>query len=813
MRLLSKTIMVGIGSLALATGSSVSLAQSTNVATNEPNNTLLDGRLLADGTLYNTLRWNLGAEYNRNNFKFETGLNWYDFFGAPIQIIRRPYENLVVNGGAIDQLFLVAVDNPIEPNIKPPYEISIRTLSIDSATVLLEDNVNFPIDLRFRSAPGQPTTARVELNDGALDAVTRAVTADSDIDLTFHSASGSNALLNMGLDPVGNSLHFQVDPGSDLTIGLASGAETRYLSPVRVDVDDATLTIQGRGAAINLEMNSDGVNGLKIINGSQMHLGGTGFSDRFEFRSNLPQDGIQVVGSSLALETATTLEGFLQLDNADVTAGASARLLGGELDTRGASTITSAGGQTHRYGNLQGTGPGTLALDGGDYTFDNLFFLVDTDLVLGTPGGSTTTDVSALATGNVPALFGKGLSGVGFFGIDNPATYARFTSGSVLSPGHSIGQLNTRGRLVLESGSTLAVEIDASLLNAAAPAANDLVVLQAAGAGQTGLFDIRAGAAMSVSLLNDTALAPGTRAVLVEYPDDTAWSGQSFAGFPDGLTVDLGLNHWLVQYNDELVAGLSPRALTLTVVDPVAVVSPTHLDFAETAGTLSPGQIVTVQNVGTDDLVITGLQRFGDAFTISGQSCIGITIAPGGNCQFTVRFFSATPGTFSGVISVQSNSFGQPPGLSLSGVATPVGGAPQATPSPAALSFSPQEIGVLSALQQVRVDNTGTAPLVVSGLQSSSGAFIVRNDGCTTVQVAPGGSCTFDVGFLPQAVGSASGTVTILSNAATATVAVTGQGIERRPPTPVPVNGALLLASLALGLLLAAARRLRRVAH
>jgi hypothetical protein len=782
-----------VATIFAATISSVSVAQTTDVDTAENDTQDLSGRLLADGTLYTGLRWNLGQEYDRSRFIFRSDVAWYEFYGSGVQVIRRPFENLLVQGnGATTDLFFVAADDPTDPGIQPPYDVSIRTLTINDATLtLFEDVQTNPIDLRFRSViPGEPKEASITLNNGAFDALFRQVTADADMDLLFHSQSGQNQLLNMAYDPVGRSLSYQVDPGSELTISMANVTETRYRSPASVTVDAATLNVRGSGAKLNLELNSDGVNGLKVINNGTMNLGGTGFSDRFEFVSQLPQNGIQILDSSLNLAPVTTLEGYLLLDGAEVSVGASGRLSGGELDVKGTTKITSAGGQPHQYGNLQGIGDGSLTLVGGQYEFNSLFLLVGVGLTLGEPGAAVDTYVVAKAAGGIPALLNKGLNGIGTFEVSNVVTRARFPSGSTLAPGHSIGELGFKGRASFESGSTLAMEIDAAKLALNDSGAHDQLIMQAAVFGQANLLDVQAGAQMTVSIANDQVLPPGTRAELVSFPDSSAWNGVSFAGFPHNSVVVLGQNHWRVDYNDTLSEGLPVRLLTLTVVDPIASVDPTHLDFApQEVQTLSPLQVVTVTNVGGEDLTVSGFNLFGEAFTVSGQTCVGTTLAPGAACELTVRFFPPSVGDFSGAITIESNSFFSPPGLTLFGVGIEPAAEAIASLSPTSITFPDQVVGKLGPTASVVLTNTGTDTLTVTGYQFSSSAFVIRNDGCIAVPVQPGASCQFEVGFLPTSTGSFTDTLVVQSNSTIpATLGLAGEGTEPEGPLTIRVS-------------------------
>ncbi len=94
--------------------------------------------------------------------------------------------------------------------------------------------------------------------------------------------------------------------------------------------------------------------------------------------------------------------------------------------------------------------------------------------------------------------------------------------------------------------------------------------------------------------------------------------------------------------------------------------------------------------------------------------------------------------------------------------------------SPGTLSFASQAVGTASAVQTVTVTNSGSAPLTVSQV-AVTGDF-GETDDCVGASIAVGGSCTVQVRFLPTAVGSRTGVLTVYGNVAggQATVALIG---------------------------------------
>ena len=121
--------------------------------------------------------------------------------------------------------------------------------------------------------------------------------------------------------------------------------------------------------------------------------------------------------------------------------------------------------------------------------------------------------------------------------------------------------------------------------------------------------------------------------------------------------------------------------------------------------------------------------------------------------------------------------------------------AASADPSSTALSFgsagSPVPQGTVSAPQTVTVANNGSAPLVVLGFSvsgSNPDDFFTSTDTCGG-QIAPDSSCTVQVRFAPQAQGSRSATLTVLSNAPSSTPVSLAGTAGPLPQGPAGTNG------------------------
>jgi hypothetical protein len=106
---------------------------------------------------------------------------------------------------------------------------------------------------------------------------------------------------------------------------------------------------------------------------------------------------------------------------------------------------------------------------------------------------------------------------------------------------------------------------------------------------------------------------------------------------------------------------------------------------------------------------------------------------------------------------------------------TAAGSAPAVTLSPTSLNFGSVVVGTTSAVKNVTLINSGSAPLTISGI-SVTGPFTETNTCGTTV--APRQKCTISVTFSPINTGVATGAVTITDNASNSpqTVSLSGTG-------------------------------------
>jgi len=164
-------------------------------------------------------------------------------------------------------------------------------------------------------------------------------------------------------------------------------------------------------------------------------------------------------------------------------------------------------------------------------------------------------------------------------------------------------------------------------------------------------------------------------------------------------------------------------------------------------------------------------------FALQGIS-FPLTITAGGSRSFNVTFSPLASGSSSGALSIVSNASNSQATESLSGTGTvPVG---QLSIAPAPLSFGSVTVGS-SATQPMTLSATGGS-VTISSAASSSPQFALQGISFP-LTIAAGGSMSLNVTFSPQASGSSSGALSIVSNASNsqATESLSGTGSAPAP--------------------------------
>ena len=218
-------------------------------------------------------------------------------------------------------------------------------------------------------------------------------------------------------------------------------------------------------------------------------------------------------------------------------------------------------------------------------------------------------------------------------------------------------------------------------------------------------------------------------------------------------------------------------------------VAPAALAFGQVTIGNSSGQLVTITNAGTANLVLgtlAGTNPLAAPFSLAaGQDgCSGKTLAPAASCTVTVTFAPSAATTYADSFDIPSNDPATPSlSYAVSGSGVDAAGSADISVSPGSAAFGTIDIGS-SADQVVTVSNVGTADLVLGTLGGSNAldapfSLPVAENGCSGITLAPAGSCTVTVHFAPTAATAYSDSFNIPSNdpaTPSLTFAVSGSG-------------------------------------
>jgi streptogramin lyase len=200
---------------------------------------------------------------------------------------------------------------------------------------------------------------------------------------------------------------------------------------------------------------------------------------------------------------------------------------------------------------------------------------------------------------------------------------------------------------------------------------------------------------------------------------------------------------------------------------PVGTISTASLSYSDTVvGTASAAQTVTLNNIGTAPLTITGITPSGDFSQTN--TCPG-TLPAGQSCVVTVTFVPSAPGSRSGSMAFNFASSAAK-SVSLTGIGTLV------AVSPTALSFGTVPTSDHPTPLTVTVSNPGVSAAGIASVTLKGAAVYRLKNPCPTT-LAVGASCTVTVTFTPQTNKYYTGTLTITDGSGTAQkVTITGTG-------------------------------------
>src|SRR5579863_3442779 len=211
------------------------------------------------------------------------------------------------------------------------------------------------------------------------------------------------------------------------------------------------------------------------------------------------------------------------------------------------------------------------------------------------------------------------------------------------------------------------------------------------------------------------------------------------------------------------------------IVTGVLSTSPSSFNFGTVAVGGNTTQTETLQNSGGASLTISQANVTGSGFSVTGLS-MPLTLAPGQNTTFGVKFAPTAAGAVNGLVSLSFTGSSNTADIALSGTgATPA----VLTPTLASVTFTSIAVGQNST-QTETVTNTGGSSTTISAVAASGTGFSIS--GITPpVTLTPGQSTSFTVKFAPTSAGTFNGTVTVTSDASNPSLSIPLTGTATTP--------------------------------
>src|SRR5215472_580057 len=363
-----------------------------------------------------------------------------------------------------------------------------------------------------------------------------------------------------------------------------------------------------------------------------------------------------------------------------------------------------------------------------------------------------------------------------------PLSYQWQKNGGNIS-GATSSSYTTPSTTTSDSGSTFAVVVSntagtatsnvATLTVNAAPVAPTISTQptnQTVTAGQTATFSV---------------VASGTAPISYQWQKNAAnIAGATSSSYstPATTTSDNGSTFKVMVSNS--MGSATSNAATLTVNPapaPAIQVNPTSISFGNVLVGAKLSQSLIISNTGNATLSITQITVTGATFSTSGYT-LPISISAGQQTTVSVAFQPTAATTVSGSISIVSNAPTSPTTIALSGTgvaATFLLGA-----NPATLSFGNVTFGSTASLNTT-LTNNGNSNVTISSVTTVGTGFSTSGVTSGTV-LTPNQSATLSVAFAPTVAGSATGTVTVASNATNspATITLSGSGVSSNATLP-----------------------------
>ena len=207
-------------------------------------------------------------------------------------------------------------------------------------------------------------------------------------------------------------------------------------------------------------------------------------------------------------------------------------------------------------------------------------------------------------------------------------------------------------------------------------------------------------------------------------------------------------------------------------------VTPASVSFGDVTVGTDATQTIKLANTGNTSVTISKLTTSGSGMSASGLS-LPYTLGAGKSTTFTAEFKPTSASSSSGSIGLSTSATSKSVPLSGTGVGSKV----SLTSSSSSISFGSVKVGVTQS-GSVTVTSSGNANVNISSASVSGTGFSLSGSGGSET-LTPDQAQKYTVNFDPKAGGSASGVLTINSNAPNSPmkISLSGTGTSSSPDT------------------------------
>jgi len=273
-----------------------------------------------------------------------------------------------------------------------------------------------------------------------------------------------------------------------------------------------------------------------------------------------------------------------------------------------------------------------------------------------------------------------------------------------------------------------------------------------------------------------------------------AFSGGTYTFTVAAGALAVGAHTLTVTYGGSSTYAIATGTASVTIMAPVATLSPTSLTFGSTlVGSSAATQTVTLKNSGNATLTLAGTSLTGaDATSFSTSTTCLTTLAAGDSCSYIVTFTPAAAGTLTAKLSISDNDSSSPQTVGLTGTGAEVG----------TYSLSATAVTIATA------GSSGTSTVTATAAGGYTGTITLT---CSVAAITGGidtPTCSGSTITVATGATTATGTITLGTTAASssyrpASLKADSTGTQWKPW--IGFGG----ASLACGLLLAIPARRR----